>query len=96
MLKRILLFPMLVLFIPNLGAQDQFKSTTYIGISAGASISRVAFSPVVIHQGLVISNSVGLVFRHISEPHIGLQIEVNYTGKGWVENLDTIGNTKGN
>jgi hypothetical protein len=30
----------------------------------------------------------------MSEPHIGLQLEVNYAGKGWIENLDTIGTYK--
>ncbi len=90
MLKRILIFACLFLAILKLDAQDLFKSSTYIGINAGINICRVSFTPSV-EQNLLTDMQAGLVFRHISEPHIGLQIEVNYAGKGWTENRDSIG-----
>jgi hypothetical protein len=90
MLKRILIFACLFLAILKLDAQDLFKSSTFIGINAGINICRVSFTPSV-EQNLLTDMQAGLVFRHISEPHIGLQIEVNYAGKGWTENRDSIG-----
>lgn len=93
MLKRIL-FPFVLFVIAiNSTAQDQFKSSTHIGINAGVNISRVAFTPD-IDQDPVTAASGGLVIRHISEPHIGLQFELNYGGKGWIEDLDTLGSYK--
>jgi hypothetical protein len=95
MLKRILFSVVLLVVLLNLGAQDQFKPSTYFGITAGFNISRVSFTPT-IKQKLLTSSSVGLVLRHMSEPHIGLQLELNYGGKGWIENLDSIGTYKRN
>ncbi len=93
MLKQILILLVLSLFSINLEAQDLFKPSTHIGINAGVNISRVAFKPS-IHQNLLTSASAGLVIRHISEPHIGLQFELNYAGKGWSEDLDSLGSYK--
>ena len=33
-----------------------------------------------------------MIFRYISEPQLGIQIEANYIQKGWSENRDTLGN----
>lgn len=93
MLKRILILPGCLLLVLNLGAQVQFRPATFIGIGAGVSLSRVGFDPV-ITQDLLISNSIGFVLRHVSEPHIGLQTELNYTHRGWIENRDSIGKYK--
>jgi hypothetical protein len=93
MLKRILILPGCLLIVLNLGAQEKFKPSTFIGIGAGVSLSRVGFDPV-ITQDLLISNSFGLILRQISEPHIGLQAEVNYTHRGWIENRDSVGKYK--
>jgi len=91
--KRILIFYACWLLNLNLGAQDQFSPSTYFGIGAGANFSRVGFTPV-IKQDLVSSSSASFVFRHISEPNIGLQIELNYHDRGWIEKLDSIGKYK--
>jgi hypothetical protein len=97
MLKRILILVLMFPLITNLEAQDTFKPSTYIGIHAGTNLSRVSFRPSLVsyipsaRQGLLTSPSFGLILRHVSEPHIGLQLEVNFAGKGWKENLDSIG-----
>jgi len=94
MLKtRLLTFVCLLCMLLNLDAQQKFIPSTYIGINAGGSFCRVGFSPV-IKQNMLSATSAGLVFRHVSEPHIGIQIEMNYAGRGWIENLDTIGTYK--
>lgn len=93
MLKQILFLLVLSFYSICLEAQDLFKPSTHIGINAGVSMSRVAFRPT-IHQDLLTSSSGGLVVRHISEPHIGIQLELNYAGKGWSEDLDSLGSYK--
>ena len=93
MLKRIL-FQLFISFIAlSLKAQDQFKPSTYLGINAGINFARVSFRPS-IRQNLLSTVSGGLVFRHVSEPHIGLQLEFDYAGKGWSEDLDSLGTYK--
>jgi hypothetical protein len=90
MLNKILIvFSFLVLSL-SLRAQQDFRSSTHIGFNAGVNFNRVLFSPFV-RQDLLTANSFGFVFRHVSEPHIGLQVEVNYSGRGWIENRDSIG-----
>lgn len=95
MLKRILILVLLMPLILNVEAQDPFEPFTYLGIHAGTNFSRVSFTPS-LKQDLLTSGSFGLILRHISEPHIGLQFEINYAGKGWIENLDSLGSYKRN
>jgi hypothetical protein len=95
MLKRILILLLSSFLIMNLEAQDTFKPSTHIGIHGGTNLSLVSFTPSV-NQDLLTSPSFGLIFRHVSEPHIGLQIEINFAGKGWKENIDSIGSYKRN
>jgi hypothetical protein len=90
MIKRVLVHFVFLIVTLNITAQVEFNPSTYLGISVGANLSRVGFKPI-ISQDLLTSNSFGIVIRHISEPHIGLQFEINYAGKGWIENRDSIG-----
>jgi hypothetical protein len=93
MLKQILIMVLLLRFMLTIEAKDIFEPITYLGIHAGTNLSRVSFKPVV-KQDLLTSTSFGLILRHVSEPHIGLQLEANYAGKGWIEKLDSIGSYK--
>ncbi len=36
----------------------------------------------------------GLVIQYISQPHVGIQFEFNYSQKGWAEKTDSVTNTK--
>ena len=66
-------------------AQDvPFKKEFFIGAKGGMVFSSVKFKPNV-EQNLYIGNSAGFIFRMISEPHVGIQIELNYLQKGWEE-----------
>jgi len=88
-MRRILIL-MLFLTVPLcLFAQNSFKPSTHLGIHGGYNFSAVSFKPSV-KQELLTSNSYGLVFRHVSEPHIGIQFEVNVAGKGWKEIIDSV------
>jgi hypothetical protein len=59
-----------------------------IGVNGGVDASQVYFSPSV-KQIPIFGYFGGIVFKHISEPHKGIQLELNYVQKGWEENLDT-------
>lgn len=75
----------------HLNARDpDFKPNTHIGIHGGMNFSTVGFKPQ-IKESYLPSPAFGLVFRHVSEPNIGLQIEVNSWGKGWKELIDSVG-----
>jgi hypothetical protein len=95
--KFILILSIIVVWIGNdLIARDpDFKPTTHIGIQGGMNFSTVSFKPQ-IKESFLPAPSFGLVFRHVSEPNIGLQIEVNSWAKGWKELIDSVGSYKRN
>jgi hypothetical protein len=90
MLKKLLLAFLPWLCVLNLAAQKQFTPSTYIGITGGGAFSHVGFTPHV-NQDMQVASSFGLLFRHVSQPHVGIQIELNYAGRGWIENRDSLG-----
>ncbi|MDO9633928.1 MAG: porin family protein [Paludibacter sp.] len=63
---------------------NKFKSETYLGISGGPAASMVYFKPTV-EQDYLTAYHGGLVFRYISEKHLGIQAELNYSQRGWKE-----------
>jgi len=91
MQKRIVILPVFLLLSCILYARDPlFKPTTHIGIHGGVNFSAVSFNPS-LKQSLLTSNAFGIVFRHVSEPNIGFQLEINAAGKGWKELIDSVG-----
>lgn len=68
--------------------QNDFRPSTYLGLQTGFNFCYTNFIPA-IDQKVYTANNTGLVFRHISEPGIGLQVEVNFAHKGWIENRDS-------
>ena len=77
---------MLLVLLPVLssGQDAPFIKEYYLGIKGGMVFSRVKFKPNV-EQNFYTGNSMGLVMRMISEPHVGIQVEFNYLQKGWEE-----------
>lgn len=74
--------------LAGIAQPKDFQSELYIGAKGGMTFSKVRFYPNVI-ESFQQGNSGGIMFRFISEPHIGFQVEVNYTQKGWKE--DSLG-----
>jgi len=66
------------------GQPKDYKMELYVGAKGGSTFSKVRFYPNVV-ESFQQGNTGGIMFRLISEPHIGFQIEVNYTQKGWKE-----------
>ena len=90
MLNRILTLCFLIFFTHSLFAQKTFKPTTHVGVFGGLNYAMASFKPS-LKQGLVNAEAYGLMIRHVSEPHIGLQLEVSASGKGWKERIDSVG-----
>lgn len=67
-----------------------------IGIQGGSNLSKMdftnnpdfKFTEINYRQGFI----GGFVFEYVSDKHAGLQLELNYTQRGWVENDTTAGN----
>jgi hypothetical protein len=93
MLRKILLTGICFMVALHLEAQKKFIPSTYVGIDGGMGMCWVGFNPT-IKQNMLFTQFAGLFFRHVSEPHIGIQIEVNEAGRGWIENRDSLGTYK--
>ena len=86
-MKRLILYLML-LALPFVGqAQSTFKKELAVGASFGTNFSRVSFAPKV-HQKMQMGFTGGLTLRWLTENHLGLQAEVNFTQQGWAEKFE--------
>lgn len=78
----------LALFAGSLYAQrTPYESEKYIGISGGMTGSVVNFNPKV-DQSIFRGQEFGIVYRYIGAKSLGLQVEANYTSRGWCEKGD--------
>jgi hypothetical protein len=84
-LRRLLFIALFVLLsVFKLGAQEVYKPRSYLGIIHGVNFSRVDFQTSGIYQTFRTGYSGGIFFRYVSEPIAGIQIELDYTHKGWL------------
>jgi hypothetical protein len=67
----------------------EFQPAWTFGLNAGATLSSVSFTPSV-PQSMLLQESGGLVARYISEKNFGIQVELNYSLRGWKEQTDTV------
>ncbi len=85
---RIVIIFIAILFIHRIQAQEMFTTESAIGIKQGVNISKVFFTPL-IDQNMTNGYSGGIIFKHISERSLGIQMELNFLQQGWTEKLDT-------
>jgi len=88
-LKGVLLY--LFLFGFWLNSQGQ----TYLGFKAGLTLSRLSFQETRndifdpdIDQENKAGFTAGAMLKYFYQPHAGIQIELNFTQKGWTELID--------
>lgn len=89
-MKRLsfILLTLVLLFTDDLFAQREvFQGEFYFGLGAGASTARVDFLPAV-PQDLRVGLLGGASAKYISQNHLGLIVEVNYSQRGWEEEFD--------
>lgn len=68
-------------------AQNHYEGNISVGGQAGATFSRVNFSPSV-PQSLQPGVVLGGAFRYVEEKHFGLIAELNVEQRGWKEKFD--------
>jgi hypothetical protein len=86
--RNTIIFITILLYSLTGYTQKIFEPETFFGVKAGGNISGILTDPSVdqkIYNGL----TGGIVFRHISEKNLGIQIELNYKQSGWNESLDS-------
>lgn len=77
----------LALLLPvSVMAQREYSPNFSIGGKAGATLSRMSFSPEV-HQKFTQGLTMGLACRYTEEKIFGLIGEINVTQRGWAEDL---------
>lgn len=88
-MRKYLLFLLILIFPLKLViAQETFSPKIGLGGHYGYNYSNVRFVPT-IRSRPVVMNSYGVVFYYLSEKHLGIQIEANFTEKGWESGTDT-------
>lgn len=85
-LPEILLF---LLFSVQVFAQkNDFEKEFYIGVGGGAFVSTIDFIPAVLQKPSFGIHG-GISAKYISEKHLGLMVELNYSQRGWTEDFST-------
>jgi hypothetical protein len=76
----------ILLPLPFVFSQPDTISEISVGIRQGINFSKVNFDPVV-SQKTMQGYTGGLVIKYMSQLHAGIQAEVNYSQRGWIEQL---------
>jgi len=66
--------------------QETSEKKVMIGIKGGSSVSQMRFYPSV-NQSILSGYTGGIVVKVMSQKHVGIQTEINYTQKGWKEKV---------
>ena len=88
MYKHNAILLLIILFVLAISDFKSLNAQTWIGLRQGVGISQTMFHQSglqKIEQEYFSAFSSGLLFRHYSEKYAGIQIELNYTKKGWKE-----------
>jgi len=90
--KKLLIILVAVLCSVGTVAQDRSENRTYLGIKAGYNYGTASFGHALqrinIVEGYNPGVHVGLIGINYMEKNIGLQVELNYTQKGWTQLFD--------
>lgn len=84
---RRIAFILAVLAVLSAMGQTHYEGTLSVGAKAGASLSRVGFTPTV-QQKMLPGMTAGVMVRYIEEKNFGIIAELNLTQRGWKEQFD--------
>lgn len=87
-MKKTLILTVTIFLSVIVYSQNRFEPETHFGIKLGGNISALLSDPI-ISQKINTGSTSGVVFKHISQKSLGIQIELNYKQLGWNENLDS-------
>lgn len=82
------ILPILIIFIWAFDASGQahYTSRVFLGAKGGVEMSRVFFNPSV-KQSMSIGSTAGIMFRYTEERNFALLAELNFSQRGWKEDL---------
>ncbi len=91
-MKRLLFILCVICWLePVIGqARENFSPQLAIGFHYGLNRASIDFIPSIGEQPISLY-STGFIINYIREPHLGLQIELNMSQRGWQEENDTAG-----
>ncbi|HSH52308.1 MAG TPA: porin family protein [Bacteroidales bacterium] len=92
MKKHFIVLILLFIITSTFAQEKDFEPVAQFGIRQGINYSSVLFSPG-INQGIKLGYTGGFVFKYSNEKNLALQIELNFSQKGWLEDLDTLPNS---
>ncbi len=69
--------------------KEPFKPEWAFGVNGGITLSKISFNPIV-KQDYLQQYTGGITARYISERNVGLQVELNYSMRGWKERTDSV------
>ena len=88
-MRKAIFFLLAITFTTSaVSSQYVFNKESNLGLKVGGTVSMVAFNPS-IDLGLNFGFTGGLVFKHIEQKGLGIQLELNFMQAGWKEKLDT-------
>ncbi len=91
----IVLVALLLVCAMPLAAQRYFYEPEYtLGVRAGATASFVSFVPAISDWQMLYGAQAGVAFRYITDRHFGIQVETNFTQRGWKEKNDVYSYTR--
>ena len=85
--RIVLIITVFIFSIANQSASAQNRLDVpehYIGLNAGKTGSMINFSPSV-SQSYLLGQNFGISYKYIGNKHTGLQVELNYSQRGWKE-----------
>lgn len=93
-LRFSLLLPTLFLLtLTTVRAQYNTKSEWSVGLTGGGTLSTITLVPKLVDKQFAMGTNGGISVRYISEPHFGLQAEINLMETGWAEDEEGRGLT---
>ncbi|NDV58564.1 porin family protein [Bacteroides sp. 519] len=91
MYKRYILLLIIMITLPAMSQVGELRNNFAIGFNGGINYSNVSFTPKIKQSGLMGFGG-GITARYISEKYFamicGLQVELNYTQRGWKELIE--------
>lgn len=86
-MKKIIAALSISIVICSAKSQSYFHPEVCWGVNGGLNFSTISFVPT-IKQSQLQGFVGGATFRYITEKHFGLQVEANFSQRGWSESFD--------
>lgn len=90
MMRKIFFTLFIILFSIKGFCQEEFSPKISLGIRGGVCHSNIFFYPTISSDAIDVPGG-GFFINYISEPHLGVQLEMNFITLGWQDETDSLG-----